>query len=139
MSAENKGWEIWSQATEIISNADKDATLWDLAKAMYRYFNNRNMPIEEVNEYDLVYYHKEGRAPNGISWAVDISPEAIRDYLESMGFHPWRDDLKFNCYDLMDDYNSGIAISSLCRIYGVSRYIVEKIIKEFKHAEITGF
>jgi len=134
----NDGWDMWYKVAHLLVKIDKEATLWDLAKAMYRGYNNRDMPIEEPeNDYDLIYYHLQGRDVNGISWAVDISPEAIKDYLESMGFDPWREELEIDCYDLMQDYNSGTSVTGLSSIYGVSRYIVKKIIREFEHAKVT--
>lgn len=139
MSETNSGWDIWCQAAEIMSNVDEEATFWDLARAMYRYFNNRDMPIEEPNDYDLVYYHQEGRSPEGISWAMDLSPEAIRDYLESMGFKPWKEDLECRTYDIIYDHETGVSIGGLSRMHEVSRYVVEKIIREFDHAKITRF
>ena len=66
-----------------------------------------------------------------------MSGEAVRDYLESMGFNPWKQTLKLRVDNLIYDHQTGTAISKLSRDHGVSRYIVEKIIREFEHAEIT--
>jgi len=132
-------WDIWFQAANILFNTDQDATLWDLAKAMYRYFNNRDMPIEELNDYDLVYYHKKGYSTMDIAFSMDVSDEAVWDYLNSMGFNPWKKALLCNCYAVVKDYKKNNSMKEICSTHEISRYIVEKIIKEFRHAEITGF
>lgn len=137
---DSSGWEVWSHAAEILYGVDEDATLWDLAKGMYRYYNNKEVPIAEPNDYELVTRHLDGLTPVDIADPLEeLSDEAIRDYLVSMGFEPWKYTINCNCYALFADYNIGYTVIELCGMYEVSRYITEKIIKEFQHARFTGF
>jgi hypothetical protein len=133
-----EGWSLWQTAAEIMVDAKRDATLWDLAKAMYRYYHNREVPIDEPNDYDLVAEHKSGYSANRIGHNLGLSPEAVGDYLKSMGFNPWKMSLRCDPYRIMRDYGQ-FPINILSRKHETSRYIVEKIIREFRHAKITGF
>ncbi len=132
----------WVRIGHLLLDRNPEATLWDLFRVMYEYKTGNKFPVNESDEQIqiIVSLHLDGFTPKKISELTKVFVENIVAYLKSMGFSPWRSCIKGAA--IYHNYKYGeVPKKQFAKDFGISEYVVSKVIKEYENAErqFTGF
>jgi hypothetical protein len=126
----------WIHCARLLMDYKEDATLWDLLIFMYLLKTGSSIPVDESDDdLNAIYLlHLLGKSPTTIADTLDVNLYAIRTYIISAGFRPWKSDVELDTFAIYSDYLSGIKPDALVRMYaGASTYLVNKIIGEMQN------